>query len=334
MALKRAAEDKGQSKLSCFKTPRKDPEETRNATSFSVAESFGESSGIDQEAQRKEINENEKTCSEKTSEDDDKSTSSSEDSQSTEVGERAVQGGSFNQQQEIKRDYDLADVVGKRPLTDLTDEDKYNYLEYHFKPSATEKLFSLKISKNGKEKTLFYQHSWLEERSWHVYSPELNGGLCKLFVLFDKPHWKAQRGAFVASAFQKLQRSELIKAHAEIDYHKAAVAQGSDFMRTFMHPENSVEADKTSEQYYQRNKHILEAIVDAVLLCAKEGLTLRGHRDTKVNDMDESTENRGNFLEILELIAKYDPIVKEHLKNGQQNAKMLSWKTQNDIIAL
>ena len=104
MALKRAAEDKGQSKLSCFKTPRKDPEESKNATSFSVAESFGESSGIDQEAQRKEINENEKTCSEKTSEDDDKSTSSSEDSQSTEIGERAVEGG----QQVIKRAYDLA----------------------------------------------------------------------------------------------------------------------------------------------------------------------------------------------------------------------------------
>ena len=190
----------------------------------------------------------------------------------------------------------------------------------------------MKITKNGKEKTRFYQHSWLEERPRHVYSPELNGGLCKLCVLFDKPHKKAQRGAFVASAFQKLQRSELIKAHAETDYHKAAVAQGSDFMRTFKHPGNRVEADKTSEQYYQRNKRILEAIVDAVLLCAKQGLSLRGHRDTKVNDMDESTENRGNFLAILELIAKYDPIVKEHLKN-QRNAKMLSWKTQNDIIA-
>ena len=103
MALKRAAEDKGQSKLSFFKTPRKDPEESRNATSVSVAESFGESSGIDHEAQRKEINESETNCSEKTSEDDDKSTSSSEDSQSTEVGERAVEG-----QQVIKRAYDLA----------------------------------------------------------------------------------------------------------------------------------------------------------------------------------------------------------------------------------
>ena len=100
MALKRAAQDKGQSKVSFFKTPRKDPEESRNATSVSVAESFGESSGVDKEAQVKEINENEKSCSEKTSEDNDKSISSSEDNQSTEVGDRAVEGGSFNQRQE------------------------------------------------------------------------------------------------------------------------------------------------------------------------------------------------------------------------------------------
>ena len=136
-------------------------------------------------------------------------------------------------------------------------------------------------------------------------------------VLFDKPQKKFQRGAFVATAFQKIQRSELIKAHAETDYHKAAVAQGSDFIRTFIHPESSVEADKISAQYYQRNKHVLAAIVDAVLLCAKQGLPLRGHRDTKVNDVDESTGNRGNSFAIMELIAKYDPIVKEHLKSDQ-----------------
>ena len=331
-ALKRAAEDQGQTKLTFFKAPRSDPDASRKETSISVTESLGESS-VNQEAQGKEIDED-VAHGEKTNEEDDNSNGSSEDSPSTKVVKGAVQEESSHQQQGIKRAYDLADIVlGRKSLTDLTDEEKYNYLKYHFKPSATEKLFSLKISKNGKEKTLSYQHSWLEERSWHVYSPELSGGLCKMCVLFDRPHKKTQRGAFVATAFQKVQRSELIKAHAETDYHKAAVAQGSEFMRTFMHPESSVEADKSSAQYYQRNKHVLGAIVDAVLLCTKQGLPLRGHRDTKVNDVVEGTGNTGNFLAIMELIAKYDPVVKEHLKNGQRNAKMLSWKTQNDIIA-
>eukprot|EP00795_Rhopilema_esculentum_P011075 gene11075-19936_t len=137
-----------------------------------------------------------------------------------------------------------------------------------------------------------------------------------------------------AEAFQKIQKSELIKAHAETHYHKVAVAQGSNFMRTFLHPENSAEADKTSEQYYPPNQHILATIVDAILLCAKQRLSLRGHRDTKVNDMGESSENRRNLFAITELIAKDDPIVREHLKDSQRNAKMLSRKTQNYIIAV
>ena len=222
-ALKRAAEDQGQTKLAFFKTPRNDLDSSRKEKSISVTESLGESS-VGQGVQRKEIDEN-VAVGEKTSEEDDKSIDSSEDSPSTKVGESAAEEEISHQQQGIKRAYDLADVVlGRKSLTDLKDEEKYNYLKYHFKPSATEKLFSLKIIKNGKEKTLFYQHSWLEERSWHVYSPELSGGLCKMCVLFDKPQKKVQRGAFVASAFRKIQRSELIKAHAETEYHKAAVS--------------------------------------------------------------------------------------------------------------
>ena len=75
-------------------------------------------------------------------------------------------------------------------------------------------------------------------------------------------------------------------------------------MRAFKYPETSVEDDNTSGEYYQRNKHVLEAIDDAVLFCAKQGLPLRGHRDTKVNDGEEGRRNKVNFLAIIELIAK------------------------------
>ena len=72
-----------------------------------------------------------------------------------------------------------------------------------------------------------------------------------------------QRGTFAATAFQKLQRLELIKAHSETGYHQAAAAKASDFMRTLKRPEAIVEADKTSKLYYKRNRHVLEAIAGA-----------------------------------------------------------------------
>ena len=62
---------------------------------------------------------------------------------------------------------------------------------------------------------------------------------------------------------------------------------------------------------------------------------LRGHYDHYQPD-DEPCErswNRGNFIAILYAFADMDLILKEHLDHGARNAKMISWKIQNEIIA-
>ena len=43
--------------------------------------------------------------------------------------------------------------------------------------------------------------------------------------------------------------------------------------------------------------------------------------------------NRERFIAIINAFAKLDPILKDHLENGVENAKMTSLKIQNDIIA-
>ena len=42
--------------------------------------------------------------------------------------------------------------------------------------------------------------------------------------------------------------------------------------------------------------------------------------------------NRGNFLEILNLVAIHDPVIKERLRNGPKNAKYTSPDIQNTLI--
>lgn len=59
-------------------------------------------------------------------------------------------------------------------------------------------------------------------------------------------------------------------------------------------------------------------------LIAKRSICCFGiPEDIEIRRKDQ-TGNKGNILVIMELIAKYDLIVKEHLKNGQRSAKMLS----------
>ena len=43
--------------------------------------------------------------------------------------------------------------------------------------------------------------------------------------------------------------------------------------------------------------------------------------------------NRGSFIAIINTFTKLDLIWKDHLENGAKNAKITSWKIQNDVIA-
>ena len=51
----------------------------------------------------------------------------------------------------------------------------------------------------------------------------------------------------------------------------------------------------------QENRKYLQTMLKIALLCARQDLALRGH------DESENSENKGNFKEILELLASENP---------------------------
>ncbi|XP_020296608.1 zinc finger MYM-type protein 1-like [Pseudomyrmex gracilis] len=56
---------------------------------------------------------------------------------------------------------------------------------------------------------------------------------------------------------------------------------------------------------------ILERILDAIMFLAKQNLSFRGHRE----NINNNNSSGGNFLELIKLIGKYVPVIKEHLIN-------------------
>jgi hypothetical protein len=59
---------------------------------------------------------------------------------------------------------------------------------------------------------------------------------------------------------------------------------------------------------------------------AKEDKPFRDHDERKISI------ERGLFLDFVDLLSKFDHILKHHLTNGPQNALYTSEKIQNDII--
>ncbi len=74
------------------------------------------------------------------------------------------------------------------------------------------------------------------------------------------------------------------------------------------------------------NRHYIKTIAEVLLLCARQDIGLRGHR--------ESVEslNRGNFIEILMLVAKHNDLVEHHINNNPRNAMYTSPDIQNDLL--
>ena len=62
--------------------------------------------------------------------------------------------------------------------------------------------------------------------------------------------------------------------------------------------------DAARSQLIAKNRHYLRTILEVLLLCSQQEIALRGH------DESEKSLNRGNFIEILKLIASHDQIIR------------------------
>ena len=78
-------------------------------------------------------------------------------------------------------------------------------------------------------------------------------------------------------------------------------------------------------------RDILKVIVDAILFCAKNNLALRGSTEVI------GEQNSGIFLNLIELISHYYPLVAEHVasvKAKKTTTSYFSPRIQNELIEL
>ena len=115
--------------------------------------------------------------------------------------------------------------------------------------------------------------------------------------------------------------------------HKHASEKADLFAQTFQNPKRRVDVSlmETQKVQAEENREILRCTVLAVEYLAKQGLSFRGHRDDKV-DYSVSDANRGNFIALLQLMAKGNMVLQKHLSLVSKNARYTSKTIQNEII--
>jgi len=95
----------------------------------------------------------------------------------------------------------------------------------------------------------------------------------------------------------------------------------------------SVQFDTKIANQVTLNREKLKPIVEAIILCGKQNIALRGHRDD-AKYYDEAGFNPGNLQAILNYLATCgrNELFNDFLMKGPKRATYRSKTTQNELI--
>lgn len=171
----------------------------------------------------------------------------------------------------------------------------------------------------GKEKKLYFQASWLDKYKWLTHSSALQVCLCKICMLFPQSDVRCYDN-FVSKPFKNFKKVGgkdcSILRHEQSAYHKSACIEYQTLKASLTSPETTVQYKISSQNkdIYDKNLRLLRMIVESVILCGKQNIPLRGHRD----DSTSTSSNKGNFWAILNLLASNDEELANHIKMHQK----------------
>jgi hypothetical protein len=176
----------------------------------------------------------------------------------------------------------------------------------------------------GSGRNRSFQHHWIQQYApWLAYSRKLNGALCKYCVLFAKDHAKVRVGRLVSLPLTKYKDlHQQCKNHASNEYPSFSLEKAENFIRVMRNNSLSVvsQIDKRAAEKFAVALAGVECIAKSVIVCARQGIALRGHEDNFVLDplkdyFGAADVRLGNFNALLHLqISSGDQKLINHLK--------------------
>ena len=183
------------------------------------------------------------------------------------------------------------------------------------------------VSRSFGKSSRSFNQVWFRQFNWLEYSVQEDRAYCfacRFFatgndknVVFTKigfMDWKHALGA-----------KGILTLHDVSKSHKQAMIT---WQQAKMYAETSVidMLGHNRKKQIEKNRHYMKTIAKILLLCCRQEIALRGH------DEGVASHNRGNFLEILKIVAQHDEDIQSKLLHGPKNATYLSPEMQNLVI--
>jgi len=179
-----------------------------------------------------------------------------------------------------------------------------------------------------------FNPAWYKKYNWLEYSIERDACFCypcHLFGSQGSTFSSRPEPVFTSVGFRNWKhatgKTGALQVHSNCYSHKQAVIAWEQYKVNAKHgtllPD---QMGSSRDAVISKNRHYLRSVAEVLLLCSRQEIALRGHRESV------ESQNRGNFLELLALVAKHDPIVQERISQGPRNATYTSPAIQNDIL--
>ena len=172
-----------------------------------------------------------------------------------------------------------------------------------------------------------FRRKWLTDYTWLRYIQEEShrGGWCLPYFL---PTLRRHHCNFVKTPFINYNKSkELLAGNSKKQYHVTAMDRASTFIRNCLNPVRIDNLLKLARKI-EFNSRILPTIIDVVIFCAGQRTALQGCHQDKIDYSSEPTQNQGNFVGVLRILAKYNSTLDDDLRNGPRNALYTSKTTK------
>ncbi|CAH2295706.1 zinc finger MYM-type 1-like [Pelobates cultripes] len=166
-------------------------------------------------------------------------------------------------------------------------------------------------------------------RNWLVYSVKLNKVFCFCCKLFaTKVTTSLTRGGY--NDWKNL--SQNLSIHEKSNSHIVAIRDWNELSRRFGCGKTiDAASQRLLANETQHWQDVVKRLIGIVKYLGRQSLAFRGSRDTLYSD------NNGNYLQLVEMLATFDTVMQEHLKrikNKDIFQHYLGKDIQNELISL
>lgn len=165
------------------------------------------------------------------------------------------------------------------------------------------------------------------KRDWLLYSSKSDSVyclFCSLFVRNENAFCAIGRGF---SDWRNFNRDA--KSHESHVKHHTQFKTWLDYSKRLVSNETiDAHQQKLLNKETEHWKEVMKRLISSVQFLAQQSLAFRGHTSTLYD------KNNGNFLKLMEMLAKFDPVMTDHLNRvvSTSQTHYLSNRIQNELI--